>query len=587
MTTTAAQQVTLDNALVPPEKRVEIGKCNMRINPVKTQKEPTYQVVLDALALTTFYPPSLSWNRIDMEVFREILQICPRLLNQEFDALPLDEEIVSFIKELGHKGDIKSITEVVVDQMYQPLGTFASIINKCLSGKSQDDSILGPIRFVSKADDYQVYRVLIPEVMTNQKMQASPNYKTYLALATGAATPKKALKFTKPASPSKKKTLAIVEEPELAKKVVPSKKPSRKQSTGVQILNTPGVSVSKKKASATTDKSKGINLLSEAALLEEARVKKVLKRSQRETTIHQACGSGDGVGFQLEIERLKKGLKESISLRLATLKNAYKSLDKLIGCQISNNNRKGVGYNAVPPSPTGLFAPLTVDLSNSGLEEFKQPEFEGYKVKVNKSVSENSSNEIKKTSGAPIIEDWVSDSDEDETFEKCPSVLIQVSAKLPISTARQSSSRAATPVSTARPIKTAAPKPFVNVVKSRPNAFQKSHSPSRRSFYQHTTLKNRNLNNRVNTVKVNSVNTAKGKRVISAVGEQGINVVKSTACWVWRPKIKVLDHVSKNNGSYICKQFDYVDPTGLEFKGYLIYKGYADLMKMLELRGGY
>ncbi|GKA73787.1 hypothetical protein Tco_0780089, partial [Tanacetum coccineum] len=86
---------------------------------------------------------------------------------------------------------------------------------------------------------------------------------------------------------------------------------------------------------------------------------------------------------------------------------------------------------------------------------------------------------------------------------------------------------------------------------------------------------------------VNSVNAAKGKRVTSAVGEQGIDAVKSKACWVWRPKLKVLDHVSKNSRSYMCKQFDYVDPTGLELKVYLINKGYADLMKMLELRGGY
>ncbi|GJT31515.1 hypothetical protein Tco_0921934 [Tanacetum coccineum] len=91
MTTTAAQQVALDNALVQLEKRVEIGK--------------------------------------------EIFQICPKLPNHEFDALPLDEEIFSFIKELGHKGDVKSITEVVVFHMYQPWRTFAAIINKCLSGK--------------------------------------------------------------------------------------------------------------------------------------------------------------------------------------------------------------------------------------------------------------------------------------------------------------------------------------------------------------------------------------------------------------------------------------------------------------------
>ncbi|GJS21966.1 hypothetical protein Tco_0450598 [Tanacetum coccineum] len=65
-------------------------------------------------------------------------------------------------------------------------------------------------------------------------------------------------------------------------------------------------------------------------------------------------------------------------------------------------------YNAVPPHPS-------IDLSNSGLEKFKQPEFEGYGVKVNKDVSENVSKEVKKNSDAPIIEDWVSDCDEDET----------------------------------------------------------------------------------------------------------------------------------------------------------------------------
>ncbi|GJY39964.1 putative ribonuclease H-like domain-containing protein [Tanacetum coccineum] len=226
--------------------------------------------------------------------------------------------------------------------------------------------------------------------------------------------------------------------------------------------------------------------------------------------------------LKILIERLKKE-KESNHIKIDNFENASKSLDKLIGSQIFDNNRKGVGYNAVAPPPTGLFAPPPIDLSNSGLEEFKQPEFEGYGVKVKKNVNENSSNEIKKTSGGPIIEDWVSDCDEDETMEKVRNfaltTVLTKTGLVPISTARQSSSRIAATVSTARPIKTAAPKPFVNVAKSRPNAFQKTHSPSRRPFYQQTALKNRNLNNKVNTVKVNSVNTAKGKRVTSVVGE--------------------------------------------------------------------
>ncbi|GKC20206.1 ribonuclease H-like domain-containing protein, partial [Tanacetum coccineum] len=62
--------------------------------------------------------------------------------------------------------------------------------------------------------------------------------------------------------------------------------------------------------------------------------------------------------------------------------------------------------------------------------------------------------------------------------------------------------------------------------------------------------------------EVNSINTAKGNKVTSAVGEQGINDVKSLACWIWRPKGNVIDHISKDNESYMPKRFDYVDPQG-------------------------
>ncbi|GJZ36914.1 ribonuclease H-like domain-containing protein [Tanacetum coccineum] len=119
-------------------------------------------------------------------------------------------------------------------------------------------------------------------------------------------------------------------------------------------------------------------------------------------------------GLKKQVERLKKE-KEDNQFKIDNFENASKSLDKLIGNQISDNNKKGIGYNVVPPPLTGLFAPPSIDLSNSRLEKFKQPKFEGYGVKVNKDVSENVSKEVKKNSDAPIIEDWVSDCDEDET----------------------------------------------------------------------------------------------------------------------------------------------------------------------------
>ncbi|GKA79392.1 hypothetical protein Tco_0785988, partial [Tanacetum coccineum] len=81
-----------------------------------------------------------------------------------------------------------------------------------------------------------------------------------------------------------------------------------------------------------------------------------------------------------KVERFKKE-KEDNHFKIDNFENASKSLDQLIGNQISDNNKKGIGYNAVPPPLTGLFAPLSIDLSNSGIEKFKQPEFEGYGFK--------------------------------------------------------------------------------------------------------------------------------------------------------------------------------------------------------------
>ncbi|GJX64396.1 retrovirus-related pol polyprotein from transposon TNT 1-94 [Tanacetum coccineum] len=79
-------------------------------------------------------------------------------------------------------------------------------------------------------------------------------------------------------------------------------------------------------------------------------------------------------------------------------------------------DRKGVSYNAIPPPPIGLFAPPTIDLSNYGLEEFKQPKFKGYKPKASKSVSVDTSNEIKKTPDTPLVEELVSKKEKQTVF---------------------------------------------------------------------------------------------------------------------------------------------------------------------------
>ncbi|GJY38855.1 hypothetical protein Tco_0425219 [Tanacetum coccineum] len=128
MSSITAQQAKLDLELVPKEKRLEIGKCNGRLNPRKIKRGPTFLVVLDALALTPCYFAFL--------ITADVLEICPRVYGQDFDALPTDEEIVSFLRDLGHTGEMNSLNDVVVDQMHQPWITFAALIKRSLSGKT-------------------------------------------------------------------------------------------------------------------------------------------------------------------------------------------------------------------------------------------------------------------------------------------------------------------------------------------------------------------------------------------------------------------------------------------------------------------
>ncbi|GJZ76836.1 hypothetical protein Tco_0641508 [Tanacetum coccineum] len=115
-----------------------------------------------------------------------------------------------------------------------------------------------------------------------------------------------------------------------------------------------------------------------------------------------------------KLEKIQKE-KDSIQFNVDKFENASKSLDKLIECQIVDNCKKGLGYekyNAVPPPYTGNFMPPTPDLSFTGLDEF-----------VNKPVVENRKSDeevskvVRKSDDSPIIEDWVSDSEEENVSQ--------------------------------------------------------------------------------------------------------------------------------------------------------------------------
>ncbi|GKF87649.1 hypothetical protein Tco_0258526, partial [Tanacetum coccineum] len=102
-------------------------------------------------------------------------------------------------------------------------------------------------------------------------------------------------------------------------------------------------------------------------------------------------------------------------------------------------------------------------------------------------------------------------------------------------------------LNTARPVNSVQPRTTVNNAGPKKNVINIAYSTARRPFNKITTTNNSNFTKKVNTVKGTKVNIARPKAVLSAVNENKGNAVKALACWVWRPKHKFLDHVSKNN----------------------------------------
>ncbi|GJT98436.1 ribonuclease H-like domain-containing protein [Tanacetum coccineum] len=117
-----------------------------------------------------------------------------------------------------------------------------------------------------------------------------------------------------------------------------------------------------------------------------------------------------------------------------------------------------------------------------------------------------------------------------------PRAVLMKSGLKTLNTARQNSSRAAVSVNTARPINTAYPRPTVNCARPTSNVFNRAYSHG-------------------------NVTTVGPKAVVSDNKGHEANAVKASTCWVWRPKQKVLDQVSRHNGASMnFKRFDYGNP---------------------------
>ncbi|GKB52897.1 hypothetical protein Tco_0903650 [Tanacetum coccineum] len=255
------------------------------------------------------------------------------------------------------------------------------------------------------------------------------------------------------------------------------------------------------------------------------------------------------------VTRLKNQLdetlreKDDLKAKLEQFETSSKNLNKLINSQLSAKDKTGLGYGD-----------QLNENDSKGSELFNS-------VFDSRSRDEDDNQTNDRPSGV-IIEDWVSDDDEDifqsndlqatdkPSFKRIkftnarnesvrpkqaekPRIITQNpkvdrrdwngndsktrvriwvykeslffltrSGRVPVSTVKQSSFRAVASTGAVKQVNTATHTNRVNVSKLRTNAFHKSNSPIRRSFYKSTAPNTKISNEKVYTIRVNGVNTA-------------------------------------------------------------------------------
>nr|GEW23698.1 hypothetical protein [Tanacetum cinerariifolium] len=248
---------------------------------------------------------------VKLEYFREMMHICPRHPGQTFDDLLFEEEILEFLRFLGHIGETRKLIDGLYhkknvdfayllwedfvyqvehkdakksNEMYYP--GFTKVIihyfmtkdpsiprrNKVKWHYVRDDQMFTTIKLVSRHQNTQQFGVMLPTELTNEEIKNSKAYKEYYAVASGVAPPKTKASVRKTKSSSN----TSITPPTAA---------------GTRLLTSP-----KGKQPAKASKPKSLTMLFEVAMTEAEQLKLAMKRSLQQTHISQASDDDDDEG---------------------------------------------------------------------------------------------------------------------------------------------------------------------------------------------------------------------------------------------------------------------------------------------------
>nr|GEU56708.1 hypothetical protein [Tanacetum cinerariifolium] len=87
----------------------------------------------DLTTKTYFFTLDDQIFEVNVDLLREALQITPKVSDHPFVEPPPENEIISFIKKLGYSGPLTKVSNMAINNLYQPWRTFMTMIDVSLS----------------------------------------------------------------------------------------------------------------------------------------------------------------------------------------------------------------------------------------------------------------------------------------------------------------------------------------------------------------------------------------------------------------------------------------------------------------------
>ncbi|GJQ95814.1 hypothetical protein Tco_0006953 [Tanacetum coccineum] len=157
-----------DDQILPHIRWVPIGKRNCYLDVERSQSNQIYKIAVDILKHTNFFRnfiasstiPSIyiqqfwdtvrydnktrsyscqldeQWFDLTKDTLRDALQSTPVDTNNAFSSLLTPDALIKFVKDLGYLRVVRTLSDVMTNDMFQPWRALTTVINLCLTGKT-------------------------------------------------------------------------------------------------------------------------------------------------------------------------------------------------------------------------------------------------------------------------------------------------------------------------------------------------------------------------------------------------------------------------------------------------------------------